>query len=163
MKTHRTSPTATHHSKSPINRNVRAILLVTLCLLPLLLTACDNFERDAYRALKLAKVEYELLQDHAARASVSGRITTEQWNQFAATGRRFIAAHTLTADLLSTYAQVKEAAGDAERDRLRRRIQIAMAGLPILLTDLHVLLDSLKTASDPAAVSTTTNDQSEEE
>ena len=127
------------------------MLLVTLCLLPLLLAACDDFERDAYRTLKLAKVEYELLQDHAARASVSGRITTEQWNQFAAIGRRFIASHTLAADLLSTYAQAKKADGDGERDRLRQRIQMVIARLPILLADLHVLLDSLKTASDPAA------------
>ena len=163
MKTHRTPSPETNQSKSPdksgnaINRSSRAALLVTLCLLPLLLAACDNFERDAYRTLKLVKVEYELLQDHAARATVRGQMTTEQWERFTVSGRRFIAAHTLAADLLATYANAKKAGGETERDRLRERIQTAIARLPILLGDLHVLLDSLKTPADPAAAPTATS------
>ncbi len=141
MTTKRTQPAASNPSKSPA---VRATLLVTLCLLPLLLAACDNFERDAYRALKLAGVEYELLQDHAARATVRGQMTAGQWERFAIAGRRFIAAHTLAADLLSTYSNAKRAGADSDRDRLRERIQTTLAHLPALLADLHVLLDSLK-------------------
>lgn len=149
LKTKRNNPTA---STSPNHRGSRAALLVTLCLLPLLLAACDNFERDAYRALKLAGVEYELLQDHAARAAVRGQMTAEQWERFAIAGRRFIAAHTLVADLLSTYSNAKKAGADSDRDRLRERIQTSLAHLPALLADLHVLLDSLKSQPSHPAV-----------
>ena len=149
MTTKRNNPTETNPSKSPA---VRATLLVTLCLLPLLLAACDNFERDAYRTLKLAGVEYELLQDHAARAAVRGQMTAEQWERFAIAGRRFIAAHTLAVDLLSTYSNAKKAGADSDRDRLRERIQTSLAHLPALLADLHVLLDSLKSQPSQTAV-----------
>jgi hypothetical protein len=115
-------------------------LTALVLLLPLLLTACDNFERNAYRTLNLAKVEYEILQDHAARAYVRGRLSPEQWDRFATTGNRFIAAHTLAADLAESYSRIKRAGDEDQRQALEKRIQQALARLPVLLGDLHQLL-----------------------
>jgi hypothetical protein len=131
-------------------RFVAAALLLSLLLLP----ACDSFEKNAYRSLKVAKVEYELLQEHAARAYLDGRLTDQQWNRFAIAGHRFIAAHTLAADLMKTYQQTRRArllSGDEKDDRLRqiqRQVAAALAQLPLLLDDLRALLASF---DSPAA------------
>lgn len=130
------------------------LALAVLLPLPLLLIACDGFEQDAYRALKLAKVEYELVQDHAARAFVRDEITAGQWDRFAAAGQRFIAAHTLAADLLEAYSRAKNADGgdnNAERARLRRQVQAALGRLPVLLGDLHQLLAAFDDSTPVAA------------
>ena len=119
-------------------------------LLPLLLAACDDFERDAFRTLKLAKVEYEILQDHAARAYVRSRITTGQWDSFATLGNRFIAAHTLAADLAETYSRVKNTDDTDQRQALEQRIQKALVRLPVLLGDLRQLLASFDEQTPPA-------------
>lgn len=134
-------------------RPARRVTVAWLLLSVLLLPACDNFERNAYRTLKVAKVEYELLQDHAARAFVDGRLSQEQWNRFARAGNRFIAAHTLAADLMKTYQQARSAsasAPDEQPDRLRaieRQVTAVLAELPVLLDDLRALLVSF----DPGA------------
>lgn len=117
-------------------------LTALILLLPLLLTACDNFERNAYRTLKISKVEYEILQDHAARAYVRGRLTPEQWDRFAITGNRFIAAHTLAADLAESYSRIRPAGDPDQRQALEKRITQALARLPVLLGDLHQLIRS---------------------
>lgn len=122
-------------------------LLVGLALLA---AGCDDFERTTYRALKVAKVEYELLQEHAARAYLDARLTQEQWDRFAVSGNRFIAAHTLTADLMKAYQQARRA-GDAaapSRENIRRQVGAVLAQLPPLLGDLEALLASFE---QPAA------------
>lgn len=133
----------------------RRFLAAALLLSVLLLPACDSFEKNAYRSLKVAKVEYELLQEHAARAYLDGRLTDQQWNRFAIAGHRFIAAHTLAADLMKTYQQTRRArlsrarsareqlSGDEKDDRLRqiqRQVAAALTQLPLLLDDLRALL-----------------------
>src|SRR3989338_1230310 len=90
--------------KPALMRTMVLLLLLASCLL---LPACDSFERNAYRTLKVTKVEYELLQEPAARAYLAGRLTQEQWDRFAIAGNRFIAAHTLAADLMKTYQEVR--------------------------------------------------------
>ncbi len=115
---------------------------VILLLLPLLLAACDNFERNTFQALKLAKAEYEILQDHAARAYVHGRLTPEQWDLFATTGNRFIAAHTLAADLAESYRRVLQSGNENQQQQLQQRLQQALARLPVVLGDLYQLLRS---------------------
>lgn len=120
----------------------RKKLLAVVLLLPLLLTACDNFERNAYRTLKVSKVEYEILQDHTARAYVHGRLTPEQWDRFALTGNRFIAAHALAADLAESYSRIRPAGNQDQRPALEKRITQVLARLPVLLGDLHQLLRS---------------------
>lgn len=116
----------------------------------LLLVACDNFERNAYRTLKVTKVEYELLQEEAARAFLDGRLTQEQWDRFAVAGNRFIAAHTLAADLMKTYQQTRRARGlapaesRAEQQALESQVSAALARLPVLLADLRALLESFE-------------------
>ena len=130
----------------PVRRSAVAFLLLAAFLLP----ACDNFERNAYRSLKVAKVEYELLQEHAARAYLDGRLTQEQWDRFAIAGNRFIAAHTLAADLMKTYQKIRRArdlAPEEARTRqqaLERQVSAALAQLPVLLADLRALLDSFE-------------------
>ena len=117
--------------------------LTSLLLCFLFLSACDDFERNAHRTLTLAKVEYELLQEHAARAYINSRITQQQWDRFAVAGNRFIAAHTLAADLMKTYQQARQAGASAdERQRLEVRINAVLAQLPVLLADLRSLLVS---------------------
>lgn len=135
---------------------VCVLLLLASCLL---LPACDSFERNAYRTLKVTKVEYELLQEHAARAYLAGRLTQEQWDRFAITGNRFIAAHTLAADLMKTYQEVRRAPGAPEAAglgppelrqdprALEARITAALAALPPLVADLAALLQSFEPAS----------------
>jgi len=138
--------------------------LVAALLLSLLLPACDSFEKNTYRTLKVAKVEYELLQEHAARAFLDGRLTDEQWNRFAIAGNRFIAAHTLAADLMKTYQQTRRArlpqptggqagqlAPDEKSDRLQqiqRQVSAALAQLPLLLDDLRALLASFESPGE---------------
>jgi hypothetical protein len=130
---------------------LKALGVLLLLASTLLLPACNDFERHAYRTLKVAKVEYELLQDHAARAYVAGRLTDDQWNRFALAGHRFIAAHTLAADLMKTYQQSRKAGATAdETQRLQAQINAALAQLPPLLADLRALLVSFDT---PAPVS----------
>ena len=133
----------------------RPLLLVVVgCLL---LVACDNFERNAYRSLKVAKVEYELLQEHAARAYLAGRLTQEQWDRFAIAGNRFIAAHTLAADLMKTYREVLRAPAtplgppELRQDprALEARITAALAALPPLVADLSALLQSFEQPAPP--------------
>lgn len=129
----------------------KLILLLLLLASSLQLLGCNDFERNAYRTLKVAKVEYELLQDHAARAYVSGRLTDEQWNRFAVAGHRFIAAHTLAADLMKTYQQSRQAGATAEESqRLQAQINAALAQLPALLSDLRNLLVSFDAPAPPA-------------
>jgi len=132
--------------------------LASLLLVCFVLAACDNFERDAYRTLKLAKVEYELLQEHAARRYLAGRISQQQWDRFAIAGNRFIAAHTLAADLMKTYQQARLAPTTAEpapgargnrAENIRRQVTAVLAELPVLLSDLHALLASFSPSSDP--------------
>ena len=117
----------------------------------LLAGGCDGFERDAYRTLKVAKVEYELLQEHAARAYLSGRLSEEQWNRFAIAGHRFIAAHTLAADLLKTYQEARRAGdaaeGQSRAEAIHQQALAALAELPRLLADLRVLLESFNAAA----------------
>jgi len=109
----------------------------------LLLAACDDFERNTHRTLKVAKVEYELLQEHAARAFLDGRLSQEQWERFAVAGNRFIAAHTLAADSMKTYQRARQAgAGGDDLLKVEARVQAALAELPALLVDLHALLAS---------------------
>jgi len=130
----------------------RVPCLLASLLLCFLFFACDNFERNAYRTLKLAKVEYELLQDHAAHAYLDARISQQQWDRFAVAGNRFIAAHTLAADLMKTYQQSRPEgpSGIAGRDALRRRVAAALADMPVLLADLRALLASFETPRGPA-------------
>lgn len=130
----------------------RPLLLVVVgCLL---LVACDNFERNAYRSLKVTKVEYELLQEHAARAYLDRRLTQEQWDSFAVAGNRFIAAHTLAADLMKTYQQTRRARdlspddARARQQALERQVSVALAQLPVLLADLRALLDSFEHSAE---------------
>jgi hypothetical protein len=116
-------------------------LLGSLLAGVLLLAACDDFERNAYRTLKVAKVEYELLQEHAARAFLDARLNQQQWDRFALAGNRFIAAHTLAADLMKTYQRSRQArSGEDELASLQRRVEAALAELPALLADLRALL-----------------------
>ena len=116
-------------------------LLLASSLLPLV--SCSDFERHAYRTLKVAKVEYELLQEHAARAYLDGRLSQQQWDRFSHAGNRFIAAHTLAADLMKTYQQTRRAgSSEDELARLEVRINAALAQLPLLLADLRALLTS---------------------
>jgi len=129
-----------------MNKNRKQFTAIIL-LLPLLLTACDDFERNAFRTLKLAKVEYELLQEHTARAFVHGRLTPGQWDSFSVAGNRFIAAHTLAADLMESYRRVKTAGDDQQTSALQARIQSTLARLPVLLSDLRILLAGFNTAS----------------
>lgn len=118
-----------------------------LLFLPLLLAACDDFERNAFRTLKLAKVEYQLLQEHTARAFVHGRLTPGQWDSFSVAGNRFIAAHTLAADLMESYRRVQTAGDDQQTSALQARIESTLARLPVLLSDLRILLAGFNTAS----------------
>ena len=124
-------------------------LLVGLALLA---AGCDDFERTTYRTLKVAKVEYELLQEQAARAYLDARLTQEQWDRFAVAGNRFIAAHTLAADLMKAYQEARRAPGDAasSRENIRRQVGAVLAQLPPLLGDLETLLASFDHAApDP--------------
>jgi hypothetical protein len=84
-----------------------------------------------------------LLQDHAARAYLDGRLTEAEWNRFAVAGHRFIAAHTLAADLMKTWQQAGRPVGE------RARVQAALAELPPLLDDLRALLQSFHAAAHP--------------
>ncbi len=117
-------------------------LLLVSCLW---LSACDNFERDAYRTLKVLKVEYELLQAHAAHAFLAGRLSEAQWEAFVVAGHRFIAAHTLAADLMQTYREVKRIKDPNRRNEIARQAAAALAELPTLLDDLRRLLESFET------------------
>ena len=138
--------------KPALMRTMVLLLLLASCLL---LPACDSFERNAYRTLKVTKVEYELLQEHAARAYLAGRLTQEQWDRFAIAGNRFIAAHTLAADLMKTYQEVRRAPGtplappELRQDprAVEAKITAALAALPPLVADLAALLQSFEPAS----------------
>ncbi len=123
------------------SRSTLAFFLLLASCLQLL--ACTDFERNAYRTLKVAKVEYELLQENAARGFLDGRLSQQQWDRFAVAGNRFIAAHTLAADLMKTYQRARQSGASAEeRSRLEARINAVLAQLPILLADLRSLLVS---------------------
>jgi hypothetical protein len=127
-------------------------LLCALLAGVLLLAACDDFERNAYRTLKVAKVEYELLQEHAARSFLEGRLSEEQWERFGVAANRFIAAHTLAADLMKTYQQTRVARGGAARlPEVEGRVQAALAELPALLADVRALLVSFDAAPPDTA------------
>lgn len=126
----------------PSRTHRMAILLLASCLW---LPACDNFERNAYRTLKVLKVEYELLQAHAARAFLDGRLTQTQWNAFAVAGHRFIAAHTLAADLMQTYREVRRIKDPDRLNEIERRAAATLTELPTLLDDLRRLLESFET------------------
>jgi hypothetical protein len=129
-----------------MNRFSRSLFCL-ICLLCFLCLSCDSFERNAYRTLKVAKVEYELLQEHAARAYLDARITQAQWDRFALAGNRFIAAHTLAADLMKTYQQSRTA-GSTDSDAIRARVNAVLADLPALLADLRSLLASFEPRTD---------------
>ena len=125
--------------------------LALLLAFTLALPACSDFERNAYRTLKVAKVEYELLQENAARAFLDGRLSQQQWDRFAVAGHRFIAAHTLAADLMKTYQQARQSgASPDERSLLEARVNAVLAQLPALLVDLRSLLVSFDNAPPPA-------------
>jgi len=126
----------------PAHARTLAMLFLACCLL---FSACDNFERNAYRTLKVLKVEYELLQAHAAQAFLAGRLTQAQWDAFAVAGHRFIAAHTLAADLMQTYREVKTIKDPERLNEVSRRATAALAELPTLLADLRHLLESFET------------------
>ena len=136
---------------------VRVVVLLLLLACCLLLPACDSFERNAYRTLKVTKVEYELLQEHAARAYLAGRLTQDEWDRFAVAGNRFIAAHTLAADLMKTYQEVRRAPGtplgppELRQDprALEAKVTAALAALPPLLVDLRALLASFEQPAPP--------------
>ncbi len=131
----------------------RRFLLILLFASTLVLPACSDFERNAYRTLKVAKVEYELLQENAARAYLDGRLSQQQWDRFSVAGNRFIAAHTLAADLMKTYQQARQAgASPDERSRLEARINAVLAQLPALLVDLRSLLLSFDREGTPSGV-----------
>ncbi len=141
--------TCPERSRRIPRRTSRTLRLATSFVLAaiLLLAACDNdFERNAYRTLKVAKVEYELLQEHAARSFLAGRLTREQWDRFALAGNRFIAAHTLAADLMKTYQQVRRAGEAEEQQQLQARVEAALVQFPPLLADLRSLLDFFQPA-----------------
>lgn len=134
--------------------------LASLLLASVFLAACDNFERNAYRTLKLTKVEYELLQEEAARAYLDARLTQEQWDRFAVAGNRFIAAHTLAADLMKAYQQARssrgapQASGPAaqqQSENIQRQVTAVLANLPTLLADLRALLASFDAPPAPEA------------
>ena len=134
---------------NPVSR-FSPCLLASLLLCLFSLAACDDFERNSYRTLKLAKVEYELLQEHAARAYLDSRITQQQWDRFAIVGNRFIAAHTLAADLMKTYQQSRAVGAPiGDSDSLRMKVAAALAGLPVLLADLRSLLASFENPLPP--------------
>ena len=121
----------------------RRLAFLLLLVSTLLLLGCSDFERNTYRTLKVAKVEYELLQENAARAYLDGRLSQPQWDRFSVAGNRFIAAHTLAADLMKTYQQTRRAgASPDERIQLEARINAVLAQLPALLADLRSLLVS---------------------
>ncbi|MDA2913175.1 hypothetical protein MYX77_04310 [Acidobacteriia bacterium AH_259_A11_L15] len=139
--------TCPERSRRIPRRTSHALRLATSFVLAtiLVLAACDNdFERNAYRTLKVAKVEYELLQEHAARSYLAGRLTREQWDRFALAGNRFIAAHTLAADLMKTYQQVRRAGDAEEKQQLQARVEAALVQLLPLLADLRSLLNSFQ-------------------
>src|SRR3990170_2507994 len=135
--------------KPALMRTMVLLLLLASCLL---LPACVSFERNAYRTLKVTKVEYELLQEHAARAYLAGRLSQDEWDRFAVAGNRFIAAHTLAADLMKTYQEVRRAPGtplgppELRQDprALEAKVTAALAALPPLLVDLRALLASFE-------------------
>lgn len=132
---------------SAVTRNIALLLLLASSFH---LLGCDSFERNAYRTLKVTKVEYELLQEQAARAYLNGRLTEEEWNRFAIAGNRFIAAHTLAADLMQTYQQVRRAPAvplappKQDPRALEAKVSAALADLPRLLADLRALLASFE-------------------
>ncbi len=129
------------------------LTLVLLLASILILAACTDFERNAYRTLKVAKVEYELLQENAARAYLDGRLSQQQWDRFAVAGNRFIAAHTLAADLMKTYQQARQSgASPDERSLLQARVNAVLAQLPALLADLRSLLVSFDREGTDLAV-----------
>jgi hypothetical protein len=136
---------------------VRVVVLLLLAASLQFLVGCDSFERNAYRTLKVTKVEYELLQEHAARAYLAGRLTEDQWNRFAVAGNRFIAAHTLAADLMKTYQEVGRAPASPlappelpqDPRALEAKITAALAALPPLLVDLRALLASFEQSAAP--------------
>ena len=131
----------------------RAICVFLLLSSSLVLPACTDFERNAYRTLKVAKVEYELLQENAARAFLDGRLSQPQWDRFAVAGNRFITAHTLAADLMKTYQQAHQAGASADDRRLlEARINAVLAQLPVLLADLRSLLVSFDRKGTALAV-----------
>ncbi len=138
--------------RTPPLRNIALLLLLASSFQ---LLGCDSFERNAYRTLKVTKVEYELLQEHAARAYLAGRLTQDEWDRFAVAGNRFIAAHTLAADLMKTYQEVRRAPGpeasglgppELRQDprALEAKVTAALAALPPLLVDLRALLASFE-------------------
>ncbi len=135
-----------------MNRNRR---LIPLCLLlvPLVagLSSCESFDRVAYRSLKVAKAEYEVLQAHAARSFVRGRLSEQQWERFALAGNRFIVAHTTAADLMQSYQRVKRAGEVEQQRRLERRIATLLGELPVLLVDLRRLLEIFEPSQTPPA------------
>ncbi|MEE9235398.1 MAG: hypothetical protein V3U28_08175, partial [Candidatus Acidoferrales bacterium] len=82
------------------------------------------------------------------RSFLAGRLSREQWDRFALAGNRFIAAHTLAADLMKTYQQVRRAGDAEEQQQLQARVEAALVQFLPLLADLRSLLDSFQPASD---------------
>lgn len=129
----------------------RCLPLVLVAAATLLLAGCDNFERTTYRTLKVTQVEYTLLQEHAARAFLDGRLTQTEWDRFALVGNRFIAAHTIAADLMKTWQAARQAGESSGRlAALQHQVAAAVAQLPALLADLRALLVSFDAAAPPA-------------
>ena len=112
-------------------------LLVSLCLL---LTACSDLERAAYRTLAVTQAEYETIQRHVAEAAVHGLITEEQWNRFQVEGHRFIEAHNAAVDAFQLWSRAKSQANTA-------RLQAMLEILPRLVRDLNSLVQSFEKES----------------
>lgn len=127
--------------------------LVVIAAATLLLAGCDDFERATYRTLKVTQVEYALLQEYAARAFLDGRLTQAEWDRFAVAGNRFIAAHTMAADLMETWQAARQAGESRDRiTALQQQVTAAVTQLPALLADLRALLMSFdSTAPAPSA------------
>jgi spore germination cell wall hydrolase CwlJ-like protein len=115
--------------------------LVTGLVFCLLLAACSEFERTAYRTLAVTKAEYETIQSRVAEAAAHGLITEEQWNRFSAEGHRFIASHNAAVDAFELWSRLKSSPNQA-------RVAALLEILPRLVRELNGLADSFQ--SEPS-------------
>ena len=125
----------THSLRPLVTRHLS--LLLSLCLL---LTACSDLERTAYRTLAVTQAEYETIQRHVAEAAVHGLITEEQWNRFQVEGHRFIEAHNTAVDAFQLWSRTKSQSNTA-------RLQAVLEILPRLVRDLNGLVESFEKES----------------
>ena len=135
----------TAHHGSLVTRH--SSLLLLLLLSGLLLAACNDFERAAYRTLAVTQAEYETIQRHVAEAAVHGLITEEQWDRFRIEGHRFMDAHNAAVDAFALWSRAKSQANAA---RLEAMLEI----LPRLVRELNDLVRSLEGKPNPNATET---------